>query len=78
MFGNLGLHVIKNPAGTFSYVGSIPTDLGRQVPATTAAVMGQRAFRADDGSIVEWKFPVFATREEAVQFAAERGHEVRS
>lgn len=28
MFQNMGLHIIKNPAGLFSYVGSVPVRLG--------------------------------------------------
>lgn len=27
-FGNFGLHVITNPAGTYSFVGTIPVELG--------------------------------------------------
>jgi hypothetical protein len=78
MFGNLGLHAMQFPSGKFGYVGSIPTALGIQVPATTAAVMGQRAFRNEAGEIVEWKFPVFDSLQEAVDFAFAKGFEVRS
>jgi hypothetical protein len=78
MFGNLGLHVIKNPAGTWSYVGSIPTALAKAIPASTSAVMGQRSFRSENGEILEWRFPVFDTREEAVAFAQSKGCEVIS
>lgn len=78
MFGNVGLHVIKFPSGRFGFVGSIPTELGTEVPATTAAVMGCRSHRNVAGDLVEWKFPVFDTREAAVAFAADRGFEVRS
>ena len=78
MFGNLGLHVIKNPAGTFSYVGSIPVVLAVAVPASMSAVMGQRSFRNAAGEILEWKFPVFSSRDQAVNFAVAKGLEVRS
>jgi hypothetical protein len=78
MFGNLGLHVIKNPAGTFSYVGTIPTVLAKAIPASTSAVMGQRAFRGENGEILEWRFPVFPTLEAAVAFARSKGCEVQS
>lgn len=79
MFGNLGLHVIQFPSGRFGYVGSIPTILGTEVPATTAAVMGCRShWNADKTQILEWKFPVFDSREAAVEFAASKGCEVRS
>lgn len=77
MFGNLGLHVIKNPAGTYSYVGSIPTVLGYTVPANTSAVLGCRAFRNDAGELVEWKFPVFKSRGDAILFAVLKGCEVK-
>ena len=49
MFGNLGLHVMKNPAGTYSYVGSLPVALAEVVPANRAAVLGQRVFFDDAG-----------------------------
>lgn len=76
MFGNLGLHVIKFPSGRYGYVGSIPTVLGEQVPASTAAVMGQRAFWNEARDLVEWKFPVFESEAEARTFATSKGVEV--
>jgi len=78
MFGNLGLHVMKNPAGTYSYVGSLPVALAEVVPADRAAVLGQRAFVDADGNTVMYKFPVFATRDEAMSFAEEKGFDVIS
>lgn len=60
-FGNLGLHVIKNPAGTFSFVGTVPAALATWVPASTAAVMGGRAVTAPNGAVVEPEWPVFPT-----------------
>jgi len=78
MFGNLGLHVIKFPSGRFGYVGSIPTVLGTEIPATTAAVLGCRTHRNAAGELVEWKFPVFDSHEAAVAFAVSKGCEVRS
>jgi hypothetical protein len=79
MFSNLGLHVIKNPAGTYSYVGSIPYVLGTVVKADRAAVLGNRTLneRAANGDIQMIKFPVFQTEAEAVAHAASRGHTVR-
>jgi hypothetical protein len=76
MFGNLGLHIIKYPTGRYGYVGRIPTVLATQVPASTAAVMGQRSFYNDAGELVEWKFPVFDTEQEAIAFAKAKGCEV--
>lgn len=78
MFGNLGLHVIKNPAGTYSYVGSIPMELATLVPMTKAGALSGRAFKDADGNYVEPKFPVFPTEAEAVAFAESKGFEVRS
>jgi hypothetical protein len=78
MIGNLGLHVIKNPAGTYSYVGSIPKVLGMEVPASTSAVMGQRAYRDERGDIVELRFPVFKTEADAREYAAAHGCVVQS
>lgn len=71
MFSNLGLHVIQAPSGRFIYVGTIPTVLGKMVPASDAAVYGQRAFRNDAGEIMEWKFPTFDTQEQAVAHIGE-------
>ncbi len=73
MFGNLGLHVIKNPAGTFSFVGSVPAALATLVPASTADVMAGRAFSVPNGAVVAPKFPVFPTAAAAVAFAASHG-----
>lgn len=73
--------VIKNPAGTYSYVGRIPVVLGNRIPATKSDIMGGRAYRYnedDPGNCYTWKFPVFPTRGEAVEFAAQRGVEVKS
>ena len=73
MFGNLGLHVIKFPSGRYGYVGSIPTALGEEVPASRAAVMGCRSHYDAAGNLVEWKFPTFDTDADARAFAAARG-----
>lgn len=78
MFGNLGLHVMKNPAGTYSYVGSLPLALAEVVPADRAAVLGQRAFFDDAGKVMMHKFPVFSSVEEALQFAAAKGFVAKS
>ncbi len=78
MFGNLGLHVIKFPSGRYGYVGSIPTVLGTEIPASRAAVMGCRSHTNAAGELVEWKFPVFDTEQEARDFAALLGVKVQS
>ena len=78
MFGNMGLHTIQYPTKKWGFVGSIPVALGEQVPATTSAVMGGRAFWNEKKELVEWKFPVFESQEAAIEFAKAKGCEVRS
>ncbi len=74
---NLGLHVIKFPSGRFGFVGSIPTALGHEAPATTADVMGGRAHKNADGALVAWKFPAFESEAEARAFADSKGCKVQ-
>jgi hypothetical protein len=76
MFGKkLGLHILQFPNGRWGYVGSIPTDLATAVPATTAAVLGCRAWRCPDtGAAMEWKDPTFDTEGDAIAFAQAKGH----
>ena len=75
MFGNMGLHVIKNPAGTFSFVGSIPQELGERVKPTSSDIMAGRFYM--DGEIAyAVKFPVFKTKEDAVSHAKKSGFTV--
>lgn len=76
MFQNLGLHVISFPTGRFGFRGTVPGLLGTMVPATTDDIMGGRAF-THNGKTVTTKFPSFETREAAIQFAKDRGCEVR-
>ena len=68
-----GLHVIEFPSGRFGYVGSLPTCLAEPMPASTAAVLGCRAWRDSAGKLMEWKFPTFATLESAIAFANSKG-----
>lgn len=77
MFRNMGLHVIKNPAGTYSYVGSIPLDLATFVEPTTSDIMAGRTFKVD-GKIMTPKFPLFNTEQEAIAFAESKGHECKT
>ncbi len=74
MFGhNLGLHVIRFPSGRWGYVGNVPVSLATAIPATDAAVFGCRAWRAESGALMEWKFPTFDSCEGAVAFAQSNG-----
>lgn len=43
MFSNLGLHIMQFPSKRWGYVGSIPTALGSEQPATSGDVLGNRA-----------------------------------
>jgi hypothetical protein len=71
------LHVIKNPAGTYSYVGQIPADLCYIVPATKSDVMGGRAWIDKvNGDLVTYKTPIFKSRENAVRYATDHGYKV--
>ena len=77
MFGNLGLHVIKNQKETYSFVGSIPYKLGKVIPATMSDIMGGRSWRDEKtGDSVTIKFPVFESRSEAEDFAVTQGFAV--
>ena len=76
--GSLGLHVIKFPSGRFGYVGSIPVDCCRELPADTAAIMGCRTRRNAAGELGEYRTLTFDTEQEAIDHATAQGHEVRS
>ena len=76
MFGKLGLHVMQFPSGRWGYVGNVPGVLCAEVPATTADVLGCRARRASDGSLVAWKVPTFDSCGEALAHADRHGCEV--
>ena len=74
VFGNnLGLHIIKNPVGTFSFVGNVPRILGKEVPATTNDIMGGRSYKNADGDVVTTKFTPFQTADAAVAHAKSKG-----
>jgi len=77
MFSNMGLHIMKNPAGTYSFVGSIPLVLAEIVQPTKADIMAGRYFTDQDGNVQGYKFPVFATEAEGREFAASKGQEVK-
>ena len=75
MFKNMGVHVLKNPAGTYSFVGRIPASLGNKVPANREDIMGGRAFD-DSGRAMTYKFPVFKTEHDARKHAKNCGVEL--
>jgi hypothetical protein len=76
---NYGIHVIKNPAGTYSFVGTLPADLGDVVTADRAAIYGNRTLdkRGPNNEIQMIKFPVFHSRANAILHADSRGYEVK-
>jgi len=67
------LTVIQAPNGRFIFVGSVPADLGRIVPATKSDVLGRRSFHDDAGDLVTMKFPSFTTAAAAIEHAAQHG-----
>jgi len=69
---NYRLTVIKNPKGTFSYVGSVPIALGVKAKPSLSDVMAGRVY-TEDGITYTTKLPVFATREEALNHASKLG-----
>jgi len=74
----LGLHIIHNPANTYSYVGTIPLSLAVIIPADKSAVISGRAWRNAQNELVTYKFPVFKTAHEAQQFALSKGCPIQS
>lgn len=78
----LGLEVIKYPSGKFGFVGRVPSELAFQFPdgstvpdaivaEITAACIRSYAMKAHNVST-----RVFASREDAIKFAADRGYTV--
>lgn len=71
---NLGLHVIQNPNGTFSFVGSVPVQLAYVTKAgnavTAEEVESQHRLPASYRTI---KCRVFASESEAWREAARLG-----
>jgi hypothetical protein len=74
----MSLHVIRNPAGTYSYVGTVPAALGVEAPATRADVMGGRSYFNANRETVAVRWPVFPSRAEALAHASAHGYEVAS
>ncbi len=57
-YGHYGLHIIQNPAGTYSFVGSIPETLGYMAK--------------DSLGLPLFKTPVFKTYNEALAYAKDK------
>lgn len=71
-----GIHLTKNPAGTYSFVGDIPISLCILDVATKADVMAGRAFKDRYGVMVAPKTPCFSSIDEGVKYAKAKGHSV--
>ena len=67
-FGGI-THIIQYPSKRFGYVGSVPTTLADEVPATQADIMGGRS---KDGKTA-FKFRTHDTIEDAVADAQKSG-----
>lgn len=77
--GGLGIHVIHNPARTYSFVGSVPVGLSHvQIDGTDITDEQAQAVARHGAGLYRKTIQtrVFATREQAVQFAESRGYEV--
>jgi len=71
-FGGI-THIIQFPTKRFGYVGSVPSTLADEVPATQADVMGGRAHSDEHGNLFAYKFRSHATVEDAVWDAKKNG-----
>lgn len=68
MFNFTGTHIVKCPTGVYTLVGAIPYDLCLWRKATREDIMGGRATRASNGTIIAPVTPIFGTREAAQQY----------
>jgi len=78
MLGNFGTHIHHNPAGTYSFVGTIPLVLAETVKPTTADIMAGRYFTDPNGKAHGYKFPTFDTEAKGREFAASKGVELKN
>lgn len=67
-----GLHLIKNPGGTYRFVGTVPTDLMFEEGATQEQINNAKQFGERFGP----KKRIFKTAEEALTVAKEKGYKV--
>lgn len=67
--GKLCLHVIKTPNGKFIYAGSVPDVIGFEPGSTPEKILQGKQFGEKFGA----KKMVFATAEEAVEYAKQHG-----
>lgn len=72
----LPLTVIEFPNGRAGYRGSVPRELCNVREATRNDVLGQRAFRGEDGELYCAHPMSFDSHREAVEYAETRGFTV--
>ena len=65
--------VIRNPAGTYSYVGSVPACLMSWHKATIDDIRGQRAITAPNGDLIAGRSFLAESRSDAIKYAASLG-----
>ena len=68
------LIVIQAATGVWIYRGSIPRVLGTEAPATCEDIMAGRSYTNQAGKSVVTKFPVFASKQDALDHAFHNGH----
>lgn len=69
---SFGLHLIKNPGGTYSFVGTVPADLMFEEGATQEQINNAKQFGERFGP----KKRIFKTSAEALTVAKEKGYKV--
>ena len=77
MLNNLPLIVMQFPTGKWGYRGSIPRCLGNDVAPTIDDIMGGRYYTNEAGETVTTKFPVFASKRDALDHAFHNGIIIR-
>lgn len=70
--GNLGLHVIQYQSGRFGYVGTVPDEIAYEPGATQEQINNGKRFGGRFGP----KTITFSSKEEATQYAKDRGFDV--
>lgn len=70
--GNLGLHVIQYQSGRFGYAGTVPDEIAYEPGATQEQINNGKRFGGRFGP----KEITFSSKEEATQYAKDRGFDV--
>lgn len=58
---------MKNPAGTFSFVGNVPATLYDNVPATKNDILGGNCYRLEDGRMYSPRIKICPTLDDALK-----------